>query len=135
MRGCRVCREDLTENNWCSTGQKYRNYICNTCMQRYDRSRDRRDDPIKVRDRHLKKSHGINHEIFMKMLELQSLCCGICGKYWPDDESERYWCTDHDHETGIIRGILCNYCNQGMKYIDNLEWLTSALEWKKKGNG
>ena len=46
---------------------------------------------------------------------LQGRRCPICGKPAPDPEDpagERRFPVDHDHKTGEIRGIPCEYCNR-----------------------
>lgn len=40
------------------------------------------------------------------MLKIQKYRCGICGIVF-----EKTPHIDHNHETGIIRGLLCNQCN------------------------
>ncbi len=52
--------------------------------------------------------------------------CAICGR--EDD-----LCIDHDHDTGIIRGILCRNCNRALGLIgDNLANVEKAVEYLKK---
>ncbi len=40
--------------------------------------------------------------------------------------------TDHDHETGEVRGLLCNRCNAGLgMFEDSLEGLQRAVVYLK----
>jgi Recombination endonuclease VII len=41
------------------------------------------------------------------MLAAQGGVCAVCEK--PDPEH-----VDHDHETGVVRGMLCFNCNQAL---------------------
>ncbi len=50
-------------------------------------------------------------EDYERMLEAQNGVCAICGEPRPD---ERTLHVDHDHETGVIRGLLCFRCNQAI---------------------
>jgi hypothetical protein len=45
------------------------------------------------------------------MFEAQRGVCVICGEARP---KERTLHVDHDHETGVIRGLLCFRCNQAI---------------------
>lgn len=62
------------------------------------------------RKHHLKKTYGISEEQYNLMLEEQEYCCAVCGKH-EEDEKPRRLAVDHNHVTGEIRGLLCNYCN------------------------
>ena len=61
--------------------------------------------------------------------------CGICNKDLTLPESKRgqsLSCAviDHDHNTGNIRGLLCNSCNKALGLFgDNVEYLKEAIIW------
>jgi hypothetical protein len=38
-------------------------------------------------------------------------------------------CVDHDHDTGKIRGLLCNDCNLAVGYGKTAEVLQRAAEY------
>lgn len=51
--------------------------------------------------------------------------CMICGK------AEKL-VVDHDHETGKVRGLLCNHCNRGLGHFrDNTQFLEDAIKYLK----
>jgi len=54
----------------------------------------------------LSSKYNITPEMYNEMFILQEEKCLICDK-----KSERELCVDHDHDTGEIRGLLCNNCN------------------------
>lgn len=57
----------------------------------------------------------------LKHLLLTTEECVICG-----DTSERL-CVDHDHQTGQVRGVLCDRCNRGLgQFRDDPELLEFA---------
>jgi len=57
------------------------------------------------------KKHGITKEIYDKMMELQSGKCFICE----NDYDVLY--IDHNHDTSIIRKLLCRDCNSALGLI------------------
>lgn len=45
--------------------------------------------------------------MYSRLLEAQGGICAICGK----EEVTRRLHVDHDHDTGLVRGLLCGGCN------------------------
>lgn len=57
--------------------------------------------------RRLQETYGISHEEYDELLAAQGGTCAICGR------TPRYNLdVDHDHRTGLIRGLLCKMCNR-----------------------
>lgn len=56
----------------------------------------------------------------------QNDCCAVCL-----DGFNGKFCIDHNHETGVIRGLLCRRCNTGMGLmrdsVKNFEMAISYL--------
>lgn len=75
------------------------------------------------RDR--KRLYGISTEIFQHMLKDQDGMCKICGTQEPGGNG---WHVDHNHYTGIVRGVLCGRCNMGLGLFgDSIENLQKAI--------
>jgi hypothetical protein len=75
------------------------------------------------------KKYGINSAIYKEMLENQKGLCAICGKEAPKGNQFHI---DHDHKTGIVRGLLCSFCNLGIGQLKHsIEILISAIEYLK----
>lgn len=71
----------------------------------------------------LKKLYNLTLEEIDQMATTQNHKCILCGKSLM--ETKR--CTDHDYETGKVRGILCDNCNMGLGHFhDNPELLRKA---------
>jgi hypothetical protein len=50
--------------------------------------------------------------------------CGICGR----DDTDLV--IDHDHQTGRVRGLLCNNCNSGLGFLgDDPAHFIAAAAW------
>jgi len=79
----------------------------------------------------LKAKFGITLEIYDVILTDQDGGCAICGKT-PKEEGRRLH-VDHDHQTGMIRGLLCVRCNQGLGcFKDNIMNLRTAIGYLQK---
>lgn len=59
------------------------------------------------RNRKLRK-YGFTPETYELALKEQDYKCAICRT---DNNNNRDWHVDHDHQTGQTRGILCHHCN------------------------
>lgn len=85
----------------------------------------------------LKKAHGLTPTQFDGWFLSQNQRCASCGTSEPGGQYNR-WCVDHDHLTGLKRGILCNACNLALGYakdsIRNLQSLIGYLQFKPDYN-
>jgi hypothetical protein len=58
--------------------------------------------------------------------------CNICGTKNPG-KSRKNFSIDHDHKTGVVRGLLCHSCNVGLGHFsDNIDLLKKAIKYLLK---
>jgi recombination endonuclease VII len=62
------------------------------------------------------------------LLEQQSGCCAICNQ--PPTKTRLH--VDHDHLTGIVRGLLCYSCNRLAVHIEHVRAALRYLEAHEK---
>ena len=61
----------------------------------------------------------------------QGFACGACGADSPN--SKKGWSTDHCHETGKVRGILCHHCNVGLGHAkDDISALRAWISYLER---
>jgi len=83
------------------------------------------------RERNLRRFFGIGIDDYNQMLEQQEGCCAICGV--SSCASGRNFAVDHCHTTGMIRGLLCQFCNTALgQFQDSPEILTKAISYLEK---
>ena len=76
------------------------------------------------------RQFGITHDEFLALLTAQESGCAICGN---GNDGPRQLSIDHDHETGQIRGLLCDRCNPMLGYArDSIPVLLAAIEYLKR---
>lgn len=68
-------------------------------------------NPDKIKDTKLRSQYGISLEEWNYMYQKQNGRCAICRK-----QTETL-VVDHDHESGAVRGLLCNSCNSALGFI------------------
>lgn len=69
-------------------------------------------------------SHGLTLQDYQQMLDAQNGVCAICGR----EPGKNKLAIDHDHKTGIIRGLLCFRCNYGLGWFqDDLTRIYKAI--------
>ena len=66
-----------------------------------------------TRKSELKRKYGISEEEYEAILESQGGCCAGCGTKTPTGKWGVF-AVDHCHDTGVVRGLLCNECNRGI---------------------
>ena len=90
----------------------------------------RRSNPDKLatqkRRYHLKHEFGITVEQYNEMFAKQTGLCAICGL----GPKSGTLVVDHNHGTGLIRGLLCHKCNVGMGHFnDDASLLGRAINY------
>lgn len=65
-------------------------------------------------DRHQFNKYGLLPGQRQTMYATQDGCCGICKEPVPYSKIN----TDHDHETGKVRALLCIFCNTLVGYLE-----------------
>ena len=73
----------------------------------------------------IKKSYGMSAKEYTGLFEKQKGRCAICRNI-----TKYRLCVDHDHETGLVRGLLCKPCNSSLGgFKDNADLLQKALAY------
>jgi hypothetical protein len=68
--------------------------------------------------------YNLTIEQYEMMIESQSGVCAICS----NPPGMRGFCIDHDHKTGLVRGLLCNKCNSALGLFgDSIRILAAAI--------
>ena len=82
----------------------------------------------KARDKRRHKEYGLTPEEFAVRMAFQNGRCAICR------EPMTVPCIDHDHTTGLVRGLLCKPCNLGIgNFGDQPEHLMAAAIYLEEG--
>jgi hypothetical protein len=90
-----------------------------------DRNRD------KVRLSVTLRKWGLTEDQYFGLFEVQQHRCAICGA---ERRSLRVLAVDHCHDTGRIRGLLCQDCNLGMgQFEDDPALLEAAARYLRAG--
>lgn len=63
----------------------------------------------------LLRTYGIDEQQYDALLKEQSGCCYICDRV----PRKFRLSVDHDHATGMVRGLLCSRCNQALAKFDD----------------
>lgn len=99
--------------------------------QHYNRQyrEQNREKVAKLRWIHqLRSVYGITLEDYEKLVEEHQGLCAICG-----DLKGLGLFIDHDHDTGKVRGLLCNRCNAGIGFLgDSLQIAQRAVAYLRK---
>lgn len=72
-----------------------------------DRPLNTMTDVERRRDSYLKRTYNISLTEYLTILAFQDFKCCICQKELTGISNA----VDHNHKTGVVRGILCAYCN------------------------
>jgi hypothetical protein len=151
MKTCPRCAKEkpITEFNQAKSTRSGVSTYCKPCAyELYDMRRRanlpqfaeisrqwRAKNPERNRDHGLKKNYGVPLGTYARMLEAQNGKCAICGRTDSGSKRGRFH-LDHDHATGVIRGLLCHGCNVGIGSLrHDVNLLYSAIEYLRLAEG
>ncbi len=127
----------------------YSTSLCRTCANARSRERrlqgDNREKDLEARRkqyhetgwiRRMTAKHGITIEDYKAMLGMQHNRCALCRSPNPGGSPRiTRFSIDHDHKTGLVRGLLCTPCNQMLGLAqDGVALLEDAILYLKRAD-
>ena len=125
---CKTCHvsKPLSEFNISRTAINGRVKYCRECANKERRRRHRYS--FERKSWSLQRKFNIDLEQYQALFKQQNGLCAICQK--PEKVQSRMLSVDHDHKTGVIRGLLCHRCNLGIGYFkDDVSLLQAAAKY------
>lgn len=101
----------LARNKWRRAHRAY-------CREERARWAARHPDVAeRIARRRAVKRYGIDLETYERLLDEQGGHCALCPA--TRETNRGHWLyVDHDHVTGVVRGLLCRRCNSTLGYMD-----------------
>lgn len=117
---CRACHNKMQREKYQADPQAK--------LKRQMRERKRKSlNPLAKKDAELKRLYGISVETYLDILGAQNGVCKICNN---DCKTKYSLSVDHNHQTGKVRGLLCNRCNRAIgMFEDSPHLLRSAAKY------
>jgi hypothetical protein len=135
---CKYCGQEKDDDafyrfydRWAD--KHYLSSRCKPCHQSYKKlnpntPRNRKAEKLQLR-------YGLTYEDWERIREAEDFACMICGI--TEVELGRKLDVDHCHDSGKVRGVLCNPCNTVLGHArDNVAILEAATAYlKENANG
>jgi hypothetical protein len=124
-RTCKGCGGPIPDNR-----RGHAEFCAESCYRRFLAC-----DPARraqQRDWNLQRKYGIGAAEVDALIEAQGGGCGICGTTeWNGKDGLPH--VDHDHDSGRIRGVLCDSCNNGLgRFRDDPNRLRAAADYLER---
>lgn len=146
---CSVCKENKSFSNFYThrSSKDGRHNYCIPCFKLWRNSPERRkkennrllergsqktpERSAYTRNWQLKNKYGITLEDYNQKLIDQQGKCAICSKDHKDCQNGLY--VDHNHDTGLVRELLCRECNSGLgKFKEDITVFSRAISYLEK---
>ena len=134
---CKVCErqgvKDWYQRNKEKAKQKYRDWR----EENIDKVRAyRKQNRAKHYRQEVMRKYGVDEGWFDEQLKKQGGMCECCNRKfaWGDKQTTPH--VDHCHQSGEVRGILCNRCNSVLGLSkDDPNLLSTLAEYLRKCHG
>lgn len=84
--------------------------------------------PVDAARRHKLKKYGLSEAQYASMARASGNRCRICADDFTG--TGKNLCVDHDHGSGLVRGLLCHHCNAGLGgFGEDVETLRAAARY------
>lgn len=128
-RKCPKCKFIFDLNFFRSVRTNNRNIKTNCFNCRRSRNKQDKND---IKNSRLRKIYNISLEDYNELEKEQNYRCVICLKNKTKNKNKSL-VVDHDHQTGLVRGLLCNNCNRSIGYAqDSICILKRMIEYISK---
>jgi recombination endonuclease VII len=124
VKQCSKCGEIKLETEF----YRKRNGLCARCIECQRETRKAyylrikaTQSPEERRWKVIGWKYGLTEEEWNGLFLKQNNVCALCHSPYP--RSKKGWHTDHDHETGKVRGILCFPCNYLLGKVETAGWM------------
>jgi hypothetical protein len=129
---CKPCNAEIAAK-WHQEKQQDSEYRAQKAQRQVEwRETARADGRMSVLNKKysLKQLYGFTLEQFEAMLLAQRNCCVVCLCSFGSSKDAH---VDHDHTTGIVRGLLCTNCNNGLgRFKDDPAILRRAADYLER---
>ena len=116
-----------SRNNYTKNSEKIKVYV----KKWTDNKKSINPDFHKERIR--KARYNLTQIEYLEMLDRQSNRCCICNIEFKSKPTTSKPYVDHDHNSGLVRGLLCHSCNLVLGYCkDDEKILINAIEYLEK---
>jgi hypothetical protein len=131
--GCRKSFDSFYNYKNKSDGKSYRCKDCDDLSRKKWKENNSDSSKLSVRKNNLKSRYGIDLDIYYSLLKKQNNKCGICEATENNvlgDRAKWSFAVDHNHDTGKVRGLLCNQCNRAIGMLkDDAALLRKAADY------
>lgn len=136
-RSCKDClkKRGLRKCNGCEQvlsielefyGNMYQCKNCHRLRRLKNKNRRAQDPRPDRRIERLMRKYKSTPAVYVEHMEKQEGRCAICGQL----PAKQQLCIDHDHETGLFRGLICDKCNLGLGlFQDRTDILAEAIQY------
>ena len=100
-------------------------YLCFGCKRENSRRYKTKNKEAYLLKNRIRR-YGLSHTAFQVLWEKQHGTCAICHTPFVGKKYR----IDHDHQTGVVRGLLCTSCNSGIGlFQDSPALLSQAIDY------